>query len=244
MYYRDLRYGDGRRESGIALIFVCCLPIRRIDIETLGCPGGITNNLPWALPPSVAMAIAICAVLWYRKRQSERAREILHKIHSTLLSIEDALKPFVSKGDYIPERVLRPLVADLALILESGLPAVVELLRHMHCDAMQMQVNSLGRHTSELRMVLETHNDRYVQRMLTEHNKLLAGEFGLDKMQSEATVRNDYRNLVIAGAGSGKTRTIVARIRFLLERNVPPAAILAVTFTKKAAEEFRKRYTP
>lgn len=46
---------------------------------------------------------------------------------------------------------------------------------------------------------------------------------------------------IIAGPGTGKTKTLVARVRFLLESGVSPATILALTFTKKAADEMRAR---
>ncbi len=49
--------------------------------------------------------------------------------------------------------------------------------------------------------------------------------------------------LIVAGAGSGKTRTLTARLIRLIERGTPPARVIAITFTNKAAEEMRSRIT-
>ena len=63
----------------------------------------------------------------------------------------------------------------------------------------------------------------------------------LDSSQQEAAYAERGPLLVEAGPGTGKTRTLIGRIAFLLEMGVNPTLILALTFSNKAAEEMRTR---
>lgn len=96
----------------------------------------------------------------------------------------------------------------------------------------------------ELELWAKEHNKRFIVEELARCKEFFDGivKFPLDLQQRTACVTDEVNNLVVAGAGSGKTTTIIAKVRYLIERRgIPADQILLIAFTKKSAEEMSER---
>lgn len=91
---------------------------------------------------------------------------------------------------------------------------------------------------------VKVQNKKYIENQLEINKELFSNIDGktLDKQQSVAVVTDEINNLVIAGAGSGKTLTIVGKVKYLCEyKKVDPSEILLLSFTNKSANEMTNR---
>lgn len=93
--------------------------------------------------------------------------------------------------------------------------------------------------------VVNFSNEYFVERRMNEYGYLFnKSPFPLDDSQKKAVIIDDTHNLVVAGAGSGKTEVLITRVAYLIERKpdgIDPERILVLAYQNKAAEEIRKR---
>lgn len=90
----------------------------------------------------------------------------------------------------------------------------------------------------------ENANEQFIQNESLKYDALFSNVDGknLDFQQRTAVITDEDRILVLAGAGSGKTLTIAAKVKYLCEvKNINPDEILFVSFTKKSAQEMTER---
>ena len=92
--------------------------------------------------------------------------------------------------------------------------------------------------------LIELRNKTYLQNEISETDELLSNieNKSLDNQQRKAILVDEDNSLVIAGAGSGKTKTVISKLLYLVaEKGVKSSSILAITFTKNAANEMIDR---
>jgi len=106
------------------------------------------------------------------------------------------------------------------------------------------QLNSFIHNFEYCEPIVDNRNNEFVRNQLKIHSDFFDSieSYPLDDQQRQAISHNEDNNLIIAGAGTGKTSTIVGKMAYLTEKlNVLPEEILLLSFTSKAANEMRER---
>lgn len=106
------------------------------------------------------------------------------------------------------------------------------------------QINSFLNTYEKLDSILASRNSKFIETEIVETDKLLSDveNKSLDSQQRKAIIIDEDNQLVIAGAGSGKTTTIAGKVKYLTQRQgVNPQSILLISFTRKSAEEMKER---
>lgn len=97
--------------------------------------------------------------------------------------------------------------------------------------------------------LIQKHNDAFLERTMKQEKEYLDhvldkadDKIMLDEDQRKAVLCDDDACLIVAGAGAGKTTTVAAKVKYLVERKgIDPSEILVVSFTNKAVQELQER---
>ena len=106
------------------------------------------------------------------------------------------------------------------------------------------KINSFKYTYERIESILNSRNENFIDSEIKNTDSLLSDVEGksLDTQQRKAVIIDEDNQLVIAGAGSGKTTTIAGKVKYLTTiQNINPQSILLISFTRKAADEMRDR---
>ena len=159
-------------------------------------------------------------------------------VNNRLESAERVLSKYRSFERYLVRREREAQRGQLSSILES----VHFLEKHprLLSAGNRLRVGPYHSREEELVAFLDQFVPEYTKAELKRRADFFAGK-SLDNQQVEAIVKNDTYNLVIAAAGSGKTKALTAKFAYLVENGISLDRILALTYTNPAREEMIER---
>jgi DNA helicase IV len=198
-------------------------------------PSGL--NLLFAgivLAISIFAASAGVVLLVFELRLSKSVRSVSDE----LKRIEAGVSEYQGYTKYMPKRERVSYAERLNSLL--GPIRFLQANRRLLDARQRTLTDKYNSKARDLSAFLDKFVPEYVKREVERHRTFF-GSRSFDRDQIEAIIKKDSFNLVIAGAGSGKTRTLTGRYAFLVESGVSPDEILALAYTKSAAKEMEAR---
>lgn len=188
----------------------------------------------------------ICGIIYLINRYKQKEQEIPHHDESSraVQILNKEVEQFTNtlkkwKNWYISYKQYDRLRIDYQKTAHqiASLPEHVRKKDEPLLDAFLHVYQDLPRYISRL-------NQEYIQRELTKNKSFFDSIRGksLDLQQRLVCITDDDYMLVVAGAGSGKTVTVEAKVKYLVERmGINPKEILVTSFTKKTVNELKER---
>lgn len=171
-----------------------------------------------------------------------KAKEKLDEITPDILRLYEEMSQITAfEGGYLMKKVWDAFLESAAPTLKilSGIPNSL-VKANPHASKIQLLMEQC------MKPIYRTkRNNEYKDYELKLCNALFSdidGGKSLDKQQRDAIVTDEYSNLVIAGAGSGKTSVVVGKVKYLVERwGIDPAEILVTSFTRASVDDLKTR---
>lgn len=166
-------------------------------------------------------------------KRKESLKYLENQINTFFSELSEFINQYVSKKNIV---VFKEKWSYLSRLLENT-DVHADDKEYEDCEKFKKVINSLDSY-------FETSNQAFIQYESNRCNDLLSNIDGksLDEQQRTAVITDEDHILVLAGAGSGKTLTISAKVKYLCqEKNIIPDEILLISFTKKSAQEMTER---
>ena len=154
---------------------------------------------------------------------------------------------YLSRKEYYSEFLnLKEVVNKLVLMDNENV--LLAWCKQNRADYKKLKL--LIRKYNETEIIVKEHNDEFVSNHLKSDREYLDSVLNkddpnirLDEEQRRVVLSDEDYTLVVAGAGAGKTTTIEAKVKYLVDKkSINPDRILIVSFTKKATDELRDRF--
>jgi DNA helicase-4 len=188
-----------------------------------------------------------------RLENERRKREELEKLHnqqrkeiqpylSQIREFDILFEDFKTKQKYLSNFEIFRFKEETKHLFNS-----LKSIKYKHLpdfDADKILIDSFISTYERIDSILALRNENFVEAEIKYTDGLLSDVEGksLDHQQRKAIIIEEDNQLVIAGAGSGKTTTIAGKVKYLTQRqNVNPRSILLISFTRKASDEMRER---
>jgi len=164
------------------------------------------------------------------------------------------LKRAIEQGEYAISKQVEEIVNNGTYLTYNDKKRCIDAIEAFEEDISYCDVNEVLEHEfvyakmKELEEYLQTisnYNKEFIEQRRKEYNYLWNKRLlSLDKEQQVAIITDDKHNLVVAGAGSGKTEVLITRIAYLIERKpdgIKPNRILAIAYQNKDVKEIEQR---
>ena len=200
------------------------------------------NNVLGILLLSIVLLVYIFEII-QKKRKRLKKKRIIEGLYPNVLKAKNTFENHTSfKSGYFNNNKLDSWKTSFISLKKELNRYKIETLKLE--NIIVVDIKKLFNYFENGNTIRDKYNKEFVVHELKECNALFSNIEGqsLDEQQRLAVIKDEDNNLVIAGAGSGKTTTVAGKVAYVIDRfKIQPEEILLITFTKKASDEMKHR---